>query len=234
MDWQAARAALPEGSISLPEQTGAFVQSLREGLRHELELHSLAQGVSRPTIEQYASFAPMLDRNCPDTASIPNTFHADKLEFTCPGRKGDKCKCETKPINRREERKQPEKGDRATKRCSSAPANSLGHDRTCKYNYGNVNSKTNPSRGYTRAQINAVWVCYIQETNLTDPIASTHHHQTTTFRKGVHSTDPDHVEHERIRSKDLFGMVLTAVKQYRGSEDGWTQWCRTTGICPDC
>ena len=176
----------------------------------------------------------MLDRNCPDTACIPNTCHTDRQEFTCPGGKGDNCRCETKPANRREERKQPEKRDGATKRCCGAPASWLGHYRSCKYNYGNVNNKTNPSRRYARAQINAVWICYIQETNVTDPTASTHHLQTTTFRKRVHSTDPDHVEHERIRSKDVFGLVLTAVKQYRGSEEGWTQWCRTTGVCPDC
>ena len=234
MDWQAARAALPNDSVSQNEQTRAFVQALRDGLRNKLEVHFLAQGVSRPTIEQYASFAPMLDRNCGDTACIPNTCNSDRQEFTCPGGKGDNCKCETKPANRREARKQPEKRDGATKRCCGAPASWLGHYRSCKYNYGNVNNKKNPSRRYARAQINAVWVCYIQETNVTDPTASTHHLQTTTFRKRVHSTDPNHVEHERIRSKDVFGLVLTAVKQYRGSEEGWTQWCRTTGVCPDC
>ena len=118
MDWQAARSALPAESVSKSEQTRAFVRALREGLRSKLELHFLAQGVSRPTIEQYASFAPMLDRNCPDAACIPNTCHADKQEFTCPGKKGENCKCgETKPSNRREERKSPEKRDGATKRC---------------------------------------------------------------------------------------------------------------------
>ena len=234
MDWQAARTALPNDSVSPNEQTRAFVQALRDGLRSKLEVHFLAQGVSRPTIEQYASFAPMLDKNCPDTACIPNTCHTDRQEFSCPGGKGDDCKCETKPANRREERKQPEKRDGATKRCCGAPASWLGHYRSCKYNYGNVNNRTNPSRRYARAQINAVWICYIQETNVTDPTASVHHLQTTTFRKRVHATDPEHTEHERIRSKEVFGMVLAAVKQYRGSEEGWTQWCRTTGVCPEC
>ena len=234
MDWQAARAALPNDSVSQNEQTRAFVQALRDGLRNKLEVHFLAQGVSRPTIEQYASFAPMLDKNCPDTACIPNTCHTDRQEFICPGGKGDDCKCGTKPANRREERKQPEKRDGATKKCCGAPASWLGHYRSCKYNYGNVNSRTNRSRRYARAQINAVWVCYIQETNVTDPTASVNHLQTTTFRKRVHATDPEHTEHERIRSKEVFGMVLAAVKQYRGSEEGWTQWCRTTGVCPDC
>ena len=234
MDWQVAGAALPNDSVSQNEQTRAFVQALRDGLRNKLEVHFLAQGVSRPTIEQYASFAPILDRNCGDTACIPNTCNSDRREFTCPGGKGDSCKCETKPANRREERKQPEKRDGATKRCCGAPAGWLGHYRSCRYNYGNVNNKTNPSRRYARAQINAVWVCYIQETSVTDPTASTHHLQTTTFHKRVHSMDPDHVEHERIRSKDVFGIVLTAVKQYCGSEEGWTRWCSTTGVCPDC
>ena len=234
MDWQAARSALPNDSVSPNEQTRAFVQALRDGLRNKLEVHFLAQGVSRPTIEQYASFAPMLDGNCPDTACIPNTCHSDKQEFTCPGGKGDNCKCETKPGNKREERKQPEKRDGATKRCCGAPASWLGHYQSCKYNYGNVNSKDHPSRRYARAQINAIWICYIQEANVTDPTASTHHLQTTTFQKRTHSTDPDHIEHKRIRSKDVFGLVLAAVKQYRGSEEGWTQWCRTTGVCPDC
>ena len=234
MDWQAARAALPNDSVSQNEQTRAFVQALRDGLRNKLEVHFLAQGVSRPTIEQYASFAPMLDRNCGDTACIPNTCNSDRQEFTCPGGKNDNCKCETKAANRREERKQPEKRDGATKRCCGAPASWLGHYRSCKYNYRNINSKTNPSRRYARAQINAVWISYIQETNVTDPTVGTHHLQTTTFRKRVHSTDPDHVEHERIRSKDVFEIVLTAVKQYHGTEEGWTQWCRTTGVFPDC
>lgn len=134
MDWQAARSALPEESVSQSEQTRAFVRALRQGLRNKLELHFLAQGVSRPTIEQYASFAPMLDRNCPDTGFIPNTCHSDKQEFTSPGGKGDNCKCETKPVNRREERKQPEKGDGATNQCCGAPASWLGHYRSCKYN----------------------------------------------------------------------------------------------------
>lgn len=61
MDRQAARAALPEDSVSPTEQTRAFVHALRDGLRYKQELHFLARGVSRPTIEQYASFAPMLD-----------------------------------------------------------------------------------------------------------------------------------------------------------------------------
>ena len=235
MEWQAARAALPGDSVSLSEQTRAFVRALREGLKYKLELHFLAQGISRPTIEQYASFAPMLDRNCPDTACIPNTCHSDRQEFTCPGGKGDNCRCgETKPANRREERKTPEKREGATKRCCGAPASWLGHYRSCKYNYGNVNSKSNPSRRYARAQINAIWICYVQETGVQDPAAGTHHLQTTTFRKRTHATDPEHTEHERIRSKEVFGMVLAAVKQYRGSDEGWAQWCRTTGVCPDC
>ena len=61
MDWQAARSALPAESVSQSEQTRAFVRALREGLRSKLELHFLAQRVSRPTIEQYASFTLMLD-----------------------------------------------------------------------------------------------------------------------------------------------------------------------------
>ena len=70
MDWQAARTALPNESVSENEQARAFVRALRDGLRNKLEVHLLAQGVVRPTIERYASFAPMLDRNCPDTACI--------------------------------------------------------------------------------------------------------------------------------------------------------------------
>ena len=80
MDWQAARATLPDDSISQHEQTRAFVQGLRDGLSNKLEVHFLAQGVSRPTIEQYTSFAPILDQNCPDTACIPNTCNADCKE----------------------------------------------------------------------------------------------------------------------------------------------------------
>ena len=81
IDWQAARAALPAEWVSENEQTRAFDRALSEGLKNKLELHFLAQGVSWPTIEQHASLAPMLDRNCPDTACIPNTCHADKLVF---------------------------------------------------------------------------------------------------------------------------------------------------------
>ena len=73
MDWQAAHSALPNDPVSPNEQTRAIVQALRDGLRNKLEVHFLAQGVSRPTIEPYASFAQLLDRNCPDTACIPNT-----------------------------------------------------------------------------------------------------------------------------------------------------------------
>ena len=116
MDWQAARAALPEDAVSKTEQTRAFIRALRLGLKNKIETHFLAQGVARPTIEQYASFAPMLDRNCGDTACIPNTCNSDGQEFTCPGGKGDNCKCETKPVKHREERKHPEKRDGATKR----------------------------------------------------------------------------------------------------------------------
>ena len=221
MDWQAARAALPAESVSENEQTRAFIRALREGLRSKLEVHFLAQGDWRPTIEQYASFAPMLDRNCPDTSCIPNTCHGERQEFTCPGGKGEHCNYgDTKPSNRRDERKSPEKRDGATKRCCGAPAIWLGHYRSCKYNYGNINSKANPSKRYARAQINAVWICYIQETGVQDPTVSTHHLQTTTFRKRVHATDPEHTEHERIRSKEVFGMVLAAVKQYRCSKEG--------------
>ena len=222
MDWQAARAALPEDLVSPSEQTRAFLRALREGLRYKLELYFLAQGVSRPTIEQYAAFAPMLDRNCPDTACIPNTCHADRQEFTCPGGKGDNCKCgKARSSNRREERKAPEKREGATKRCCGAPASWLGHYRSCRYNYGNVNSKANPSKRYARAQINAVWICYIQETGVQDPMTATHTLQTTSFRVRTHMTDPLHTAHERIRSKEVFGIVLTAVKQYRSSNDGW-------------
>ena len=46
MDWQAARAALPEEAVSQTEQTRAFVRALRTGLKNKLELHFLAQGVS--------------------------------------------------------------------------------------------------------------------------------------------------------------------------------------------
>ena len=78
IDWQAARAALLEEAVSQTEQTRAFIRALRPGLKNKLELHFLAQGVSRATIKQYASFAPMRDRNCPDTAFIPNTCHSDR------------------------------------------------------------------------------------------------------------------------------------------------------------
>ena len=234
MDWQAARAALPEESVSQTEQTRAVVRALRPGLKNKLELHFLAQRVSRPTIEQNASFAPMLDRNCPDTACIPNTCHSDRQEFTCPSGKGENCRCETKSTNRREERKTPEKKEGATKRCCGAPASWLGHYRSCKYNYGNVNNQANPRRKYARAQINAVWICYIQETGVRDPLTAINTLQTTTFRVRTHSTDPHHAEHERIRSKEIFGIVLTAVKQYRSSNEGWALWCAETGVCPDC
>ena len=213
MDWQAVRAALPNDSVTPNKQTRAFVQALRNGLRNKLEIHFLAQGVSRPTIEQYASFAPMLDKNCPDTACIPNTCHSDKQVFPCPSGKGDDCKCGDKKGERRhDERKPPERKEGATKPCCGAPAGWLGHYRSCKYNYGNVNNKTNPSRRYAKAQINAVWICYIQETGAQDPIIATHTLQTTSFRVRTHMTDPWHLEHERIRSKEVFGIVLTAVK----------------------
>ena len=52
MDWQAARVALPEDSVSLSEQTRAFVRALQVVLRYKLQLHFLALGISRPTIEQ--------------------------------------------------------------------------------------------------------------------------------------------------------------------------------------
>ena len=115
MDWQSARAALPEEAVSQTEQTRAFVRALRPGLKNKLELHFLTQGMSRPTIQQYACFAPMRDRNCPDTACFPNTCHSDRQEFTCPSGKGENCKCETKPTNRREERRIPEKKEGAIK-----------------------------------------------------------------------------------------------------------------------
>lgn len=147
MNWLAAQAALPEDSVSKPERTRAFIRVLRKGLKDKLELHFLAQGVARPTIEQYAAVAPTLDCNCPDNACIPNTCHADKQEFTCPGGKGGNCKCEEgKNGSRREERKKPEPKSGATKRCCGAPANWLGHYRNCKYNYGNVNNRQRTGR----------------------------------------------------------------------------------------
>ena len=133
MDWQATHATLPEDTVSPSAQTRIFVRAIREGLKYTLQLHFLAQEISRPTIEQYPSFAPMLDRNCPDTGCILNTCHANKQDFTCPGGNGDDCKCgDTKPSNRREERQAPERREGATKRCCGAPAGWLGHYRSCK------------------------------------------------------------------------------------------------------
>ena len=43
MDWLAAKAALPEGSVSSPEITRAFIRALRKGLKDKLELHFLAK-----------------------------------------------------------------------------------------------------------------------------------------------------------------------------------------------
>ena len=234
LEWLAARTALPPGAVSLPEQTRAFVRALRPGLKNKAELHFLATGIAQPMIEQYAAVAPILDRNCPDTECIPNTCGTDKQEFTCPGGKGENCKCDTKTSNRCEERKKPEKREGATKRCCGAPASWLGHYRNCKYNYENVNNQANPGRKYARTQINAVWACYIQETGVQDPLTAIHTLQTTTFRVRTHSTDPHHTGHERIWSKEIFGIVLTAVKQYRSSNEGWAIWCAETGVCPDC
>ena len=235
MDWQAARAALPEDAVSKTEQTRAFIRALHPGLKNKLETHFLAQGVACPTIEQYASFAPMLDRNCGDTACIPNTCNSDRQEFTCPGGKGDDCKCEkTSSGKRREERKQPEPRKNATKRCCGAPADWLGHYRNCKYNYGNVNNRQKPSREYAQKQLHAVWICYIKETGTQDPLTAVNSIETTSFRIRVSAADPAHMNHERIRSRELFERVLSAVKQYRGSEEGWIQWCRETGVCADC
>ena len=122
MNWLAAQAALPEDAVSKTYKARAFVRALRKGLKDKLELHFLAQNIARPTIEQYAAIAPTLDRNCPHTACIPNTCHADKQEFTCPGGKGEKYKCgENKKSSRQEERKRPETRTGATKRCG-APA----------------------------------------------------------------------------------------------------------------
>ena len=235
MDWLAAKAALPEGSVSESEITRAFIRALRKGLKDKLELHFLARDIPKPTIEQYAFIAPALDRNCPDTACIPNTCHADMQEFTCPGGKGEKCECgKTSLGNRRGERKQPEEKKGATKRCCGAPADWLGHYRSCKYNYGNVNNRQKPSREYAQKRLHAVWICYITETGIQDPLTAVNSVETRSFRLRVSAADPAHMSHERIRSRELFERVLSAVKQYRGSEEGWIQWCRETGVCADC
>ena len=236
MDWQAARAALPEDAVSKTEQTRAFIRALRPGLKNKLETHFLAQGVARPTIEQYASFAPMLDRNCGDTACIPNTCNSDRQEFTCPGGKGYDCRCKEKNSSnqRRDERKRSEKKEGATKRCCGAPADWLGHYRNYKYNYGNVNDRQKPTREYAQKQLHAVWICFIKETGVQDPLTAVNLIETTSFRVRVSAADPTHMSHERIRSRELFERDLSAVKQYRGSEEGWIQWCRETGVCADC
>ena len=114
------------------------------------------------------------------------------------------------------------------------PGELAWHYRACRYNNGNVNNKSNPGKRYARTQLNDVWTCYIRETGVSDPLTAANSIETTTFRIRVHASDSAHAQHERIRSKELFEKVLSAVRRYRGSEEGWTQWCKETGVCADC
>ena len=235
MDWLAVTSAFLHEALSQPEITRAFIRALRKGLNDKLELQFLAQGIARPTIDQYAFIAPTLDRNCPDTACIPNTCHTDTQDFTCPGEKGDYCKCEkSSPGAHWEERKQPETKKGTNKQSCRAPADWLGHYQNCKYNYGNVNNRQKTSLEYAQKQLQVAWVCYVKQTGVQDPLTAVNSIETTLFQVRVSVADTGHINHQRIGSRELFERVLSAVKEYRRSEEGWIQWYKETGVCADC